>query len=129
MCAQESEPGQPFVMSNGTAELTIRTADSFDIERTVVVVDEAGIPVTMLNELECMGSWVLSNIWKSDEIVAIDLDSGEVLGRLDLSELVPSGLESRQAVLNGIAFRPRTGTYFVTGKLWPVIYELALESS
>lgn len=126
LCTEETESTRPFVMSNGTAELTIRNADSFDIETTLSVTDEAGEPLPMLNELECMGGWVLANIWQSTDIVAIDLGSGQVIGRLDLSELVPSGLDSGAAVLNGIAYRPGTDTYFVTGKLWPVIYELRL---
>lgn len=129
LCTNESVAQRPFVMSNGTAELTIRDPDSFDIEATVVVVDEAGEPVRLLNELECMGGWVLANIWLSNDIVAIDLNSGEVVGRLDLTDLVPSGLDSTAAVLNGIAYRPATETFFVTGKLWPVIYELRLTSS
>jgi glutaminyl-peptide cyclotransferase len=52
-----------------------------------------------------------------------------VIGVLDLSGLVPADLDSDAAVLNGIAYRPGTDTFFVTGKLWPVTYELRLSSS
>jgi glutamine cyclotransferase len=48
---------------------------------------------------------------------------------LDLSDLVPSGLDDSVSVLNGIAYRRRTDTYFVTGKLWPVMFELSLSSA
>ncbi|MBT8240840.1 MAG: glutaminyl-peptide cyclotransferase [Acidimicrobiia bacterium] len=126
LCAEQSPAAPRFVMSNGSADLIIRDPDSFDIERTVVVSDAAGESVPLLNELECMGGWVLANIWKSNDIVAVDLANGAVMGRLDLSGLVPSGLEDPEAVLNGIAYRSSTDTYFVTGKLWPIVYELSL---
>lgn len=128
LCTDEGSADPRFVMSDGTANLTIRNSDSFDIERTVAVTDDTGDPVPLLNELECMGGWVLANIWKSNDIVAVDLTSGAVIGRLDLSELVPPGLDDAAAVLNGIAYRPGTDTYFVTGKLWPIVYELSLSS-
>lgn len=127
LCTAESEPGQPFVMSNGTAELTIRDPDTFDIVRAVSVTDEDGAPVLDLNELECLEGWVLANIWKSNDIVSIDLGTGQVMGRLDLTDLVPPDLDNA-SVLNGIAYRPETDTFFVTGKLWPVSYELRLTS-
>ncbi|MFW2382050.1 MAG: glutaminyl-peptide cyclotransferase [Acidimicrobiales bacterium] len=129
LCVNEAEPARPFVMSNGTAQLTIRDAESFQTQRTVTVVDGAGSPVELLNELECLDGWVLANVWRSDIIVAIDLMSGAVIGVLDLSDLVPTELDNDGAVLNGIAYRAETDTFFVTGKLWPVTYELRLSSS
>ncbi|NNE95782.1 MAG: glutaminyl-peptide cyclotransferase, partial [Acidimicrobiales bacterium] len=101
---------------------------TFDTVRTVAVRDAGGNPVDLLNELECLGSWALANRWQSNEIVAIDLGTGSVVGTLDLTELVPPDLERSGAVLNGIAYRSSTDTYFVTGKLWPVMYELELRS-
>ncbi len=120
--------GRPLVMSNGSSELTIRDPETFEIQRVVPVVDERGQPVLQINELECTGSHVLANIWQSEEIISIDLTSGRVTGRLDLTELVPDGVEPTNSVLNGIAYRASTDTYFVTGKLWPVMYELRLTS-
>lgn len=128
ICTAESEPGQPFVMSNGTAQLTVRNPNTFDVERTVTVTDEAGDPVALLNELECLDGWVLANVWKTNDIVSVDLATGQVIGRLDLTDLVPPDLDGSGSVLNGIAYRPETNTFFVTGKLWPVMYELSLSS-
>ena len=128
LCAAENLPDQPFVMSNGSDELTIRNPETFDIERTVSVRDGDGASLDLLNELECLGDWVLANRWFTNDIVAIDLADGSVVGTLDLTELVPPDLDRRGAVLNGIAYRASTGTYFVTGKLWPVLYELELTS-
>jgi glutamine cyclotransferase len=128
LCAAESEPGQPFIMSNGTSELTIRDPRTFDVLRTVPVTDEDGTPVSNLNELECFQGWVLANVWKSNDIVSVDLATGQVMGRLDLTDLVPPDLDDNSSALNGIAYRPGTDSFFVTGKLWPVGYELRLSS-
>ncbi len=126
LCAADSLEGEPFVMSDGSAELTIRDPESFAVLRTLEVVDGDGRPVEQLNELECVGSMVLANIWKSDLVISIDLASGAVIGVLDLSALGPDDANPDRAVLNGIAYRPSTGTYLVTGKLWPALYELEL---
>lgn len=126
LCAAEALDGEPFVMSNGSAELTIRDPETFAVLRTVTVVDGSGRPVELLNELECVGNMVLANIWKSDLVISIDITDGTVVGVLDLSALGPENADPNRDVLNGIAFRPETGTYLVTGKLWPSLYELKL---
>ncbi len=127
ICVTEADPIRPFVMSNGSAELAVRDPETFDVLSTVMVVEQDGAERDLLNELECRGDQVLANLWTLDRIVAIDLATGQIEGSLDLGELVPSGLDS-SAVLNGIAYRESTDTYFVTGKLWPVMYELRLTS-
>ncbi len=126
LCAADALEGEPFVMSNGSAELTIRHPETFAVLRTVTVMDGSGRSVELLNELECVGNMVLANIWKSDLVVSIDLASGAVIGVLDLSALGPENVDPDRDVLNGIAYRPTTGTYLVTGKLWPALYELEL---
>ncbi len=128
LCTTTLESDRPFVMSNGSSELTIRDPETFAVRRTVPVTGEDGSPILQINELECVGTQVLANIWKADEIVAIDLITGQVAGRLNLADLVPEGVEPGRAFLNGIAYQKMTGTYFVTGKLWPVMYELRLTS-
>jgi glutamine cyclotransferase len=128
LCTTESEADQPFVMSDGTAILTIRDPDTFAARRTIEVIDGDGYPVPSLNELECVGGQVLANVWRSDRIVVIDLSTGAVAAELDLSALVPEIAEPDRAVLNGIAYRRNTGTYLVTGKLWPAMFEIAIET-
>lgn len=128
LCTSSLETDRPFVMSNGSSDLTIRDPETFEVRRVVPVVAEDGSPVLQINELECLGTHTLANIWLTDEIVSINMTTGQVEGRLNLSELVPEGLEPTNSVLNGIAYRETTGTYFVTGKLWPVMYELKLTS-
>lgn len=126
LCAANSLEGEPFVMSNGSAELTIRDPETFAVLRTLEVIDGGGRPIARLNELECVGNMVLANIWKTDWVISIDLADGAVRGVLDLSALGPDDADDAYAVLNGIAYRPASGTYLVTGKLWPSLYELKL---
>ena len=126
LCTADDLEGEPFVMSNGSAELAIRDPETFEVLRRLEVVDGEGSRIDRLNELECVGDMVLANIWKSDLVIAIDLTDGEIIGVLDLSALGPDDADPDRAVLNGIAYRPSTGTYLVTGKLWPSLYELKL---
>lgn len=127
LCSTANEVDEPFVMSDGSARLTIRDPETFAVRRAIEVTDADGNAVSSLNELECVGDQVLANIWKSNRIVAIDLSSGEISAELDLTALVPEVAEPKRAVLNGIAYRPNTGTYLVTGKLWPTMFEITLE--
>ena len=93
-----------------------------------LAVRDGGVPVRGLNELEWLPAQnlILANIWTTPFIVAIDAPSGRVRFRLDISALVPPGLRgSAEAVPNGIALAPDGKTLWLTGKLWPVIYEIA----
>ena len=79
-----------------------------------------------LNELECVGDQIYANIYRSSEIVRIDKLTGVVTGVLDAQALVrASGRPSNPAaVLNGIAWDQRTGSFYVTGKLWPAMFQI-----
>jgi glutaminyl-peptide cyclotransferase len=116
--------GESLVMSNGSDELTFRNPETFDVERTVVVTHDDGT-IDNLNELECVGEQVFANVWQTSSIIAIDAETGIVEGSVDASGLVPAEYRGdRGAVLNGIAYNPDSDTYWLTGKLWPVIYEV-----
>jgi glutamine cyclotransferase len=108
------------VMSDGTAKLTFRDPRSFQ-ETGSVQVTRGGTPLTQLNELECVGGKVWSNVWKTDEIVRIDPATGQVTDTYDLSSLKPAGDVD---VLNGIAHVPGTNEFLVTGKNWPTIFRV-----
>ncbi|MEM7273774.1 MAG: glutaminyl-peptide cyclotransferase [Actinomycetota bacterium] len=115
-----------LVMSNGSSRLTFRDPATFEAIDSVGVVGPAG-EVDQLNELECVDGQVWANIYQTNRIVRIDPATGAVTGEADLTELVPPGFEaSDELVLNGIAHEPSTGRYWVTGKEWPVMYELEL---
>ncbi len=119
--------GEALFMSNGSAILHRRDPDSFEIlESYEVTLD--GAPVRNLNELECVGEAVYANIFQTDRIVRIDKANGRVTAEIDASVLVPSAGRPAgvRAVLNGIAYHPDSGTFFLTGKRWPAIFEVRL---
>jgi glutaminyl-peptide cyclotransferase len=79
-----------------------------------------------LNELEYAEGRIYANVWLRNIIVEIDPATGHVTGETDLSELASRHAVSPESVLNGIAYNARNGTFLVTGKLWPVLYEIKL---
>jgi glutamine cyclotransferase len=118
--------GEWLVMSDGSAELTFRDPETFEETGTVAVVLD-GRPVERLNELECVGDRVYANIWQTDTIVEIDPASGVVRSVIDASALkgrLDPPVTGADAVLNGIAHDPDAGTFWLTGKLWPQMFEV-----
>ena len=115
-----------FVMSNGSSRLTFRDLETFGVIGGVDVLLD-GEPVERLNELECVGDLVYANVWFSDEIVMIAPDSGRVVARVDASPL-RAELSSSDGidVLNGIAYDPDRRVFYLTGKLWPEIFEIRI---
>jgi glutamine cyclotransferase len=90
-------------------------------------VKDHGKPVSKLNELEFIHGEIYANLWYSNRIARISPATGHVLGWIDLEGLMPRDqLSSDQAVLNGIAYDPGRDRLFVTGKLWPRIFEIAV---
>lgn len=121
--------GERLVMSDGSAVLTFRDPDDLR-PLGEVEVRLAGEPLPRLNELECVGDEVWANVWFDDRIVRIDPSDGRVTGVLDASSLLTPEQRSalsQDAVLNGIAYREASGTFLVTGKLWPVLIEIDIE--
>lgn len=122
--------GKRWLMSDGSSRIVTRDRDSF-APTGGFEVRAGGEPLSQLNELEYAHGRLYANIWRSDRIAAIDVRSGEVTAWLDLAPLRrgfvrPAGWNEREHVLNGIAHDPATGHLFVTGKCWPVLYELRL---
>ena len=92
----------------------------------MTVVDQAG-PVSRLNELEYVQGRIFANVWQTERIAIIDAQSGRVTGWLDLSGLLTGAERARPVdVLNGIAYDARSGRLYVTGKLWPRLFEIEL---
>jgi glutamine cyclotransferase len=118
--------GTALIMSDGTAKLTCLHPDSLKPVRTITVT-ENGTPVINLNELEYIRGFIYANVWQANYIVKIDPNNGKVLGRIDLTSLVfdAKNKSVNAEVLNGIAHDPATDKVYVTGKLWPDIYEIS----
>ena len=115
-----------LVMSDGSNELRFLDPNTFkELRRVRVTAD--GKPVDQLNELEWVEGEVLANVWMTDRIARIDPKTGRVTGWIDLSGLLPSAQRrNADAVLNGIAYDAKKKRLFVTGKLWPKLFEIQL---
>ena len=113
-----------FILSDGTEQLRFLQPDSFREVRRVTVTD-GGVPVSDLNELEYVRGEVYANVWQTDRIARISPESGRVVGWIDLRGLMSAGDRlDPDAVLNGIAYDAASNRLFVTGKLWPRLFEI-----
>ena len=117
--------GTDLVMSDGTPILTFRDPDTMTVRRRLRVTRN-GMPVDDLNELELVGDLLFANLFGSDEIAAIDIDTGAVAAIIDASGLLTAEEAEEADVLNGIAYRPDTGTFLLTGKYWPWVFEVRI---
>jgi glutamine cyclotransferase len=113
-----------LIMSNGSSELSFRDPATFAVKRSVRVLDR-GRPVRLLNELEYIKGKIFANVWHDDYIAVISPKTGAVTGWLDLSGL-RRRLPSSAMDLNGIAYDAKDDRIFITGKLWPFLFEIKL---
>jgi glutamine cyclotransferase len=119
--------GERFIMSDGSSVLRFLDPHSFT-ETGRLAVRENGGPEAMLNELEFIKGEIFANIWQKDLIVRISPTTGDVVGKIDCGVLraalgpTPGAAEA----LNGIAFDAAHNRVFVTGKLWPKLFEIEL---
>ncbi|MGO9936039.1 MAG: glutaminyl-peptide cyclotransferase [Terracidiphilus sp.] len=113
-----------LILSDGSATLRFFDPATFRETRRITVKDH-GKSVDQLNELEFIHGQIYANIWHSDRIARISPATGAVLGWIDLGNLLPASQHSSaEAVLNGIAYDAAHDRIFVTGKLWPKLFEI-----
>jgi glutaminyl-peptide cyclotransferase len=115
-------------MSDGTASLRVLDPETLDQTREIKVTED-GHPVANLNELEWVKGEIFANIWQTNRIARIDPANGHVTGWIDLTGLLQSqGPVLRIVdVLNGIAYDSTHDRLFVTGKLWPALFEIRIK--
>ena len=118
--------GEHLIMSDGSARLTYLSPDSLKPLK-VLPVTEDGAPLQQLNELEYIKGFIYANVWMSNAIVKIDPATGRVVGKLSLGSLdmEAKAKQRHPDVLNGIAYDAAQDKIYVTGKLWPNIYEIS----
>jgi glutamine cyclotransferase len=118
--------GERLIMSDGTATLYFRDPLTFAEIGSVPVHDDLG-PVVRLNELEYIDGLVYANVWQTNRIALIDPGSGRVTAWANLAGLLQPGDYAQPVdVLNGIAYDAHQDRLFVTGKLWPKLFEIQL---
>jgi glutaminyl-peptide cyclotransferase len=118
--------GTDFFMSDGSDEIRVLDGKTLTEKRRLKVHDGA-TAVTQLNELEFVEGELFANVWQTDRIARISPVSGKIVGWIDLTGLLgPMYRRTADAVLNGIAYDSQGKRLFVTGKLWPSIFEIEL---
>ena len=118
--------GKQIYMSDGTAQIRVWDPATLKEVRRITVKDGAR-SITQLNELEWVKGEIFANVWQTDRIARISPADGRVLGWIDLTGILPkSDRPDSDAVLNGIAYDAAGDRLFVTGKLWPRIFEIKL---
>ncbi|HEX9585226.1 MAG TPA: glutaminyl-peptide cyclotransferase [Gammaproteobacteria bacterium] len=112
--------GERLLLSDGSATIYLMDPETFGLTGRIAVHDR-GRSVSRLNELEFVNGFIYANVWLSTRIAKIDPRSGRVAGWIELAGLVPPA-SSGADVLNGIAYERNSGTFLVTGKLWPRLF-------
>lgn len=119
--------GKELVLSDGSATLRFLDPKTFlEVRRVKVTAD--GIAVNQLNELEVVEGEIFANIWHTNTIARIDQATGKITGWIDFGKLYPDAGKgpNGENVMNGIAYDAEKKRLFVTGKLWPKIYEVKI---
>lgn len=117
-----------LILSDGTHQIRFLDPVTFQIKKTINVMDQER-PLRDLNELEYVKGEIYANIWQTDRIVRIDPQTGKILGWINLTNLtapIKYGADG-DAVLNGIAYDEANDRLFVTGKLWPKLFEIRVK--
>lgn len=118
--------GEQLIMSDGTNEIRFLDPETLTENGRIQVFDQT-TPVVRLNELEYVNGEIWANVWQTNTIARIDPASGQVVGWIDLTGLLGATSSTQPVdVLNGIAYDAAGDRLFVTGKLWPTLFEIKL---
>lgn len=119
--------GQSLILSDGSSQLRFLDPGNFKVTKTLTVRDETR-SIDNLNELEYFNGEIYSNLWHQDLVAIINPQTGRVNGWIDLKGLLkPGEVSDPEAVLNGIAYDAASQRVFVTGKLWPKLFEIRVK--
>jgi len=121
-----TKDAQGLVMSDGSDRLRFLDPATLKERRPRLQVTSNGLPVKNVNELEFVKGEILSNVWMTDYIARINPANGRVVGWVDLSTILSPRDSANADVLNGIAYDEARDRLFVTGKLWPKLFEIKI---
>jgi glutaminyl-peptide cyclotransferase len=117
--------GSQIYMDDGSAQIRVWDPATLKEKKRITVHDGVR-PVPEVNELEWVRGEIYANVWKTDRIARISPADGRVLGWIDLKGILPTADRADVDVLNGIAYDAQGDRLFVTGKLWPKLFEIKL---
>jgi len=119
--------GKSLILSDGSNRIRFIDPTDFRVTKTITVLD-GQTPIDQLNELEYVQGSIYANVWHDDRIAIIDPQNGHVTAWINLAGLIPQGeLQDPEAVLNGIAYDQVNDKLYVTGKLWPRLFEIKIK--
>ena len=118
--------GTSLIMSDGSDSLRFLSPTTFEVQR-VVHVKYNGSPLRRLNELEFVNGELLANVYESNWILRIDPKTGEVRETIDFVDRYPKRPDYAE-VMNGVALSPDGTQLLLTGKHWPVLFQVRLRS-
>jgi glutamine cyclotransferase len=113
-----------LIMSDGSDSLRFIDPATFKERRPRMKITAGGAPLKNVNELEYVKGEIFANVWMTDYIARIDPQTGKVTGWIDLAGLLSPRERASTDVLNGIAYDEANDRLFVTGKLWPKLFEI-----
>lgn len=119
--------GRYLYMSDGSPYISVREPATFElIVKSLVTLEGQPIRSGLLNELECVGDSIYANLWQTDFIVQFDKVTMQATALIDVRGMLPEEERPRDpgGVLNGIAYNPESDTFYLTGKLWPKLFEV-----
>lgn len=115
-----------IIASDGSKYLYYYDPSTFNLVKKLEVTD-AGGPAYNINELEFINGFIYANMWQTSYILKIDPATGKVVAKADLSAIKERMMAKAPYIepgLNGIAYNPETKKIYITGKLWPELYEV-----
>lgn len=124
-----------LIISDGTSKIYFVTPNpgnkQMNINKVITVVSNQG-EVDLINELEMIDGFIFANVWFTDNIIKINPENGHIVGVMNLKGLLkqyyPQALPDHEGVLNGIAFDSTSRKMYITGKNWPKLFEIQLQT-
>jgi len=122
-----------LIISTGGSDIYVVDPNTFAIQKTIGVYNNYGY-VSDINELEYVDGKIYANLYGQNEVVVIEPTTGQIVNSINFSNLLaqanvkynPTTIDIGY-VLNGIAYQPKSKTFFVTGKCWPVMVEIKIK--
>ncbi len=119
--------GTHLIMTDGSENMYFMDTANYTVLKKIQVYDNNG-PIEKLNELEYVDGYVYANIYTTDFIVKIDPRTGKVIKRWEFPDMLEeSDITEQTDVLNGIAYNKDTKRFYITGKYWPKMFEIAFK--
>lgn len=117
---------QHLILSDGSSNIYFLQPETLKTLKTINVADNYGM-LNNLNELEYINGFIYANVWQTDNIVKIDPATGNIVGKIELPDLLKKNgkeIHNQDFVLNGIAYDSTTKKTYITGKSWPLLFEV-----